>query len=268
MLGAVLGDIAGSIYERHPIKTTDFPLIQDGSTFTDDTVMTFAVAKSLIEADVQGDSALKKALVQNMQALGQTYPNRGYGGYFSQWLRAENPKPYGSFGNGSAMRVSPVGWIASSVEEAAHLAKVTAEVTHDHPEGIKGAQAIAVCIVLARQGADKDTIRQTITDRFGYDVSRGLDAIRPDYQMDATCPGSVPEAITAFLEGRDYEDTIRLAISLGGDSDTLACMAGGIAEAAFGMPAVLREKAYAMLDDNLRRLACAFSAFRFGKLGA
>lgn len=268
MLGAVFGDIVGSVYERHPIKTVDFPLIQEASTFTDDTVMTLAVAKSLIEADGQDEAVLKAALVRNMQTLGQRYPNRGYGGYFNQWIHAGDPEPYGSFGNGSAMRVSPVGWIARSVEEAEQLARLTAEVTHNHPEGIKGAQAIAVCIVLARQGANKAAIRQTVADRFGYDLSKSLDAIRPDYQMDATCPGSVPEAITAFLEGKNYEDTVRLAVSLGGDSDTLGCMAGGIAEAAFGMPAVLREKAYATLDGHLRRLACAFSAFRYGKLGA
>lgn len=268
MLGAVFGDIAGSVYEGHPVKTVDFPLLPDGARFTDDTVMTFAVAKAIIEADAQGEAVLKKAVVCNMQAMGQAYPHRGYGGYFSKWLHAEDPKPYNSLGNGSAMRVSPVGWIARSVEEAEALAKATAEVTHNHPEGIKGAQAIAVCILLARQGADKPTIKRTVESRYGYDLSRSLDAIRPGYAMDATCPGSVPEAIIAFLEGTDYEHVIRLAISLGGDSDTLACMAGGIAEAAFGMPAVLREKAYAMLDGNLRRLASAFSAFRFGKLGA
>lgn len=268
MLGAVFGDIAGSVYEGHPVKTVDFPLLPDGARFTDDTVMTFAVAKAIIEADAQGEAVLKKAVVRNMQAMGQAYPHRGYGGYFNKWLQAEDPKPYNSLGNGSAMRVSPVGWIARSVEEAEALAKATAEVTHNHPEGIKGAQAIAVCILLARQGADKPTIKRTVESRYGYDLSRSLDAIRPGYAMDATCPGSVPEAITAFLEGTDYERVIRLAISLGGDSDTLACMAGGIAEAAFGMPAVLREKAYAMLDGNLRRLASAFSAFRFGKLGA
>lgn len=154
MLGAVFGDIAGSVYEGHPVKTVDFPLLPDGARFTDDTVMTFAVAKAIIEADAQGEAVLKKAVVRNMQAMGQAYPHRGYGGYFNKWLQAEDPKPYNSLGNGSAMRVSPVGWIARSVEEAEALAKATAEVTHNHPEGIKGAQAIAVCILLARQGVN------------------------------------------------------------------------------------------------------------------
>lgn len=227
MLGAIVGDIVGSIYEWNNIKTTEFPLFSDKSHFTDDTVLTLAVAKWLMEdTDHQ-----PKELVRCMQELGRKYPSAGYGGRFRKWLASDSPKPYHSYGNGSGMRVSPVALFAQTLDEALELAKLSAQVTHNHREGIWGAQAIAACIFMHREGKSKNEIRDFISGRFGYNLNRRLDDIRPDYRFDETCFGSVPVAILAFLEAGSFEETIRLAVSMGGDSDTIACMAGSIASA-------------------------------------
>ena len=232
MFGAIIGDIVGSAYEFYSTKDKEFTLFSDYSRFTDDSVMTVAVASALLRHK-ESNVDLHQAMVQEMQYFGRKYPNAGYGGMFRRWLMKRHPEPYNSFGNGSAMRVSPCGLIAGSLEEALELAKASAEVTHNHPEGIKGAQAAAAAVFLAKTGADKEKIRRYICDHF-YDLSKTLDEIRPEYRFDVTCQGSVPEAITAFLESTGYEDTIRNAVSLGGDSDTQAAIAGGIAWAYYG----------------------------------
>lgn len=222
MIGAIAGDIIGSAYEHSPIKTVDFTLFSPLSRFTDDTVMTVAVADSILQKANYAEKYLK---------YGRMYPNAGYGGYFKQWLFSPNPRPYNSFGNGSAMRVSPVGFAFPSIEEVLEEAKRSAEVTHNHPEGIKGAQATAAAVFLARNGESKNTIRKFIETRFRYSLYKKLDEIRPVYRFDVTCQGTVPQAITSFLESESYEDAVRKAVSLGGDSDTLACITGGIAQA-------------------------------------
>jgi ADP-ribosylglycohydrolase len=239
VLGAVLGDIVGSKYEFCGIKTKDFPLLSTGCGFTDDTVMTVAVAAALLS---EGPGDLSQRFIGEMRRLGRAYPDRGYGGRFQQWLSAPEPRAYHSFGNGSAMRVSPCGYAATTLAEAQALARASAAVTHDHPEGIKGAQAVAGCIWLARNGADKGAIREFVVGSF-YPLEADLDQIRPDYVFDESCQGTVPQAIQAFLEGEDFEDALRNAVSLGGDSDTLACITGGLAEAFFGLPVSLARRA-------------------------
>jgi ADP-ribosylglycohydrolase len=225
MLGAMIGDIVGSVYEWHNIKTTDFLFFSQDCKFTDDTVLTAATAKALMT---------EMGYTEAYQSFARRYGGRGYGGNFNKWIMAENPKPYNSWGNGSAMRVSPVGFAFNTVDEVLAEAKRSAEVTHNHPEGIKGAQATALAILLSRQDASKTDIRQEITQRFDYDLDRTLDEIRPGYTFNESCQGTVPEAIIAFLKSDNFEDAIRKAISLGGDSDTLACITGGIAEAFYG----------------------------------
>lgn len=225
MLGAMIGDIVGSVYEWHNIKTEEFVFFKSDCFFTDDTVLTAATAKALMRGI---------SYVEAYQDFARRYPGRGYGGNFSHWIHAENPRPYNSWGNGSAMRVSPVGYAFDSVEEVLAEAERSAAVTHNHSEGIKGAQATALSVLLGRQGATQEEIRQEITDRFDYDLNRTLDEIRPGYRFDVSCQGSVPEAIIAFLESTSFEDAIRKAISIGGDSDTIACITGGIAEAFYG----------------------------------
>ncbi len=225
ILGAIAGDVIGSTYEFCPHRGTDIKLFYTDSCFTDDTVMTVAVAKWLLEG---GD------LVKTMQEYGRKYPNAGYGQRFAFWLVSPNPEPYNSWGNGSAMRVSPVGWAFETLEETLDVAKQTAEVSHNHPEGIKGAQATAACVFLARKGYKKREIREYIERTFGYDLKRSCDKIRPEYRYDESCQGSVPESIICFLESYDFESCIRLAVSLGGDADTMAAIAGGIAEAYYG----------------------------------
>lgn len=225
LLGAIAGDVIGSLFEWNSTKRTDFQLFNPFSRFTDDTVMTVANADWLL---TNGN------LTHIMQAYGKRYPHAGYGGMFGNWLTEENPKPYNSFGNGSAMRVSPVGWAFNTLDETLEAARKSAEVTHNHPEGIKGAQAVAACIYLARTGKSKDEIRQYIETFAGYDLRRTCNQIRPSYSFDVTCQGSVPESIIAFLESSDYESAIRLAVSLGGDADTMGTIAGSIAEAFYG----------------------------------
>ena len=222
MIAAIAGDIIGSVHERADLKHTSFPLFQQNSRFTDDTVMTLAVADCLLH---------RKPYAETMRAYGRKYPDRGYGGMFREWLASDDMGPYQSFGNGSAMRVSPVGWAFRELSDVMEEARCSAVVTHDHPEGVKGAQAIAVAVFLARTGASKDEMRDRIEAMFGYDLHRHIERIRPSYTFDVTCQGSVPEALIAFLDSTDVEHAIRLAISLGGDADTLACMAGAVAQA-------------------------------------
>lgn len=222
MIGAIIGDVIGSVYEFNNHRSKDFPLFQASSDFTDDSVLTFATAKVLLDG---GDYAA------TYQQFARAYPHRGYGGRFSRWIKLDDPKPYDSFGNGSAMRIAPIGFAFADAETTLEEAKRSAEVTHNHPEGIKGAQAVALAIWMARKGEGKAAIRHAIEKQFGYDLSRDCDFIRQVNKFDETCQGSVPEAITCFLESVDFEDCIRLSISIGGDSDTIACIAGGIAQA-------------------------------------
>lgn len=243
MLGAVIGDVIGSVYEAPGLKHTDFPLFDDRCTFTDDTVLTVAVADSILNST---------SCIDNFHRYAKAFPNRGYGGGFWDWAKRGSREPYNSWGNGSAMRVSPVGFAFDRFEDVLQEAKRSAEVTHNHPEGIRGAQATAAAVFLARQGEPKKRIRTTIEKTFGYDLSRTLDDIRPGYGFDVSCQGTVPEAITAFLESTDYENAVRLAISLGGDADTLACITGGIAEAHYGgVPPDIAERGITRLDDRL-----------------
>lgn len=243
MYGAILGDIIGSPYEfDRGSKTKDFQLFSKESEFTDDSVMTIAVADAMMETYGKSDGEIKKALIKSMQDWGRRYPHAGYGGMFRRWLTEKDPKPYNSFGNGSAMRVSSVGWMYGSLKETRHAARLTAEVTHNHPEGIKGAEAVASVIFMGRNGRSKDEIRQYVVWEFGYDLSRTCDEIRPGYHHVETCQETVPEAITAFLEGTDFEDVIRTAVSLGGDCDTLTCIAGSMAEGFYGVPDELKEE--------------------------
>jgi ADP-ribosylglycohydrolase len=224
--------------------------------------MTIAVAEALLDTIGQPDKLIKAELVRSMQRWGRKYPHAGYGGRFRHWLTAQNPKPYGSYGNGSAMRVSAAGWLYGTVEETRHAARLTAEVTHNHPEGIKGAEATASAIFLARTGSSKDKIQAYICHEFGYDLSRTCDEIRPMYHHVESCQETVPEAITAFLEGTDFEDVIRTAVSLGGDCDTLTCIAGGIAEAFYGVPVLYEAECKARLPEDMLEVLVRFDAAR------
>ena len=252
MYGAILGDMIGAPYEfDRGGKTKDFPLFVKESQFTDDTVMTIAVAEALMDSDGKSDDEIRQALVEKMQDWGHRYPDAGYGGRFGMWLRTKDPKPYGSFGNGSAMRVSPAGWLYDTLGETRRMARITADVTHNHPEGIKGAEATASAIFLARAGSGKEEIRDYIIREFDYDLSRTCAQIRPAYHHVESCQETVPEAITAFLEGEDFEDVIRTAVSLGGDCDTLTCIAGSMAEAYYGVPEEMKEECRRRLDDDI-----------------
>jgi ADP-ribosylglycohydrolase len=244
MIGAIAGDIVGSPYEFHPHKSTDFPLFTAESKFTDDTVLTVATAFTLM---TDGDYA------ENYRIFGRLYPLAGYGAGFKQWLESAEPQPYGSWGNGSAMRVSPIGFLLDDEVAVLREAERSAAVTHDHPEGIKGAQATALAIFMARKGADAEQIRREVTTRFGYNLDRSPDEIRPDYQFEVSCQKSVPEALICALEGADWEESVRLAVSLGGDADTMACIAGGVAEALHGpVAADVAARTREILPDHLR----------------
>lgn len=225
MIGAIAGDIIGSVYEQYPIKTKDFPLFHPQCRFTDDTVLTVAIAKAVMD-----DRNYLKAV----REMGRRYPHAGYGGSFFNWLSSPAPKPYNSWGNGSAMRVSALGFAFDTIDSVLLEAKLSAEISHNHPEGVKGAQATALSVYLARVTRDKTQILKEVTDRFGYDLNHTVEEIRPYYGFDISCQGTVPQAIVSFLDSDSYEDAIRNAISLGGDSDTLACITGGIAEAYYG----------------------------------
>lgn len=253
MLGAIAGDVIGSVYEGLPVKTTDFPLFVPASTFTDDTVLTVAVAHAILHGGSYAES---------LKSFGRKYPNAGYGGAFLNWIFSSSNAPYNSWGNGSAMRVSPVGFAFDSTEEVLSEAAKSAEVTHNHPEGIKGAQATALSILLARQGETQATIKEEISRRFGYDLKRTLNEIRPSYRFDISCQGSVPESLIAFFESTDFEDAVRKTISLGGDSDTMAAIAGSVAQAFYrGVPerietivsSILPSEFLAVIDEFNRR---------------
>ena len=263
MYGALLGDMIGAPYEfDRGDKTKEFPLFCKYSHFTDDSVMTIAVAEALLDFRFREDEDIKAGLVESMRKWGKKYPNAGYGRKFYHWLHARHPEPYGSYGNGSAMRVSSAGWLFDTIDETRHMARLTAEVTHNHPEGIKGAEATASAIFLARTGHSKDEIRDYIVREFGYDLSRTCDQIRPGYYHTESCQKTVPEAITAFLEGTDFEDVIRTAVSLGGDCDTLTCIAGSIAEAFYGVPAVLAAECRSRLPEDMLYILGRFDIAR------
>ena len=264
MYGAILGDMIGSPYEFDMgSKTKDFPLFSPASEFTDDTVLTLAVAEAFMDAmensTEYSDEQIKKNLVRSFKSYAARYPDAGYGARFAMWLYISNPAPYNSLGNGSAMRVSSVAWLFHTIEDVRHAARLSAEVTHNHPEGIKGAEATASAIFLARTGHSKTEIRQYIEEQFQYDLSRTCDEIRPDYYHNETCMMTVPEAITAFLEGNSFEDVIRTAVSLGGDCDTLTAIAGSIAEGFYGVPNVLKKECHSRLSDDLRNTLIRFT---------
>jgi ADP-ribosylglycohydrolase len=250
MLGAIAGDIIGSVYEWNNIKSKEFDLFSPEAFFTDDSVLTVALAEEILNKADYG---------QMMKKYYCRYPDAGYGGSFHKWAKGADHKPYNSWGNGSAMRTSPVGYAFENLDDVLRQAEYYAAFTHNHPEGIKGAQATSASIFLARNGASKEEIKSYITRQFKYDLTRTIDEIRPDYDFDVSCQGTVPQAITAFMEAENYEDAIRNAISLGGDSDTLACITGGIAEAFYGkLPKDIAETAMNILDKNLRKIVTRF----------
>ena len=240
MLGAIIGDMAGSIYEFHNHRSKEFPLFNSKCFPTDDSIMTIAVAKAILENDGKAEG-LENKTVEWMQKIGRQYPNCGYGGRFYEWMYARNPHPYNSFGNGAAMRVSACGWAGKTLEEVKALSRAVTIVTHNHPEGVKGAEATACAIFLARTGHSKEEIRSFIEENY-YTLDFTIDEIRPTYEFNETCQRTVPQAIEAFLESTSFEDAIRTAVSVGGDSDTLAAITGSIAEAFYGIPANLREQ--------------------------
>jgi ADP-ribosylglycohydrolase len=242
MLGAIAGDIIGSIYEAAPIKTKDFPLFGRGVRFTDDTVCTVAIADALLSG---GDFA------EFLRAYVRRYPGRGYGGMFARWAHTQGMAAYGSWGNGAAMRVSAVAWLAADETAALATAARTAAVSHDHPDAVAGAQAAVLAAWLARHGAAPGTIRREIAERFGYGLDQSVEQIRAWYVFDISCKGTVPPALVCALEASGYEDAIRNAISLGGDTDTLACITGGIAEALYGLPPEIGGQARSYLDQGL-----------------
>ena len=254
MYGAILGDMIGAPYEfDRGDKTKDFILFNPRKwiRYTDDSVMTLAIAKAIMLVGTDADErTMKAAFVDCMQDFGGRYAQGEYGGSFAGWLKSSNPQPYGSFGNGSAMRVSAVGWMFDTLERTREVARWSAEVTHNHPEGIKGAESVASAIFMARNRCTKDEIKEYIISEFGYDLSRSCDEIRPTYHHVESCQETVPEAITAFLEGEDFEDVIRTAVSLGGDCDTLTCIAGSIAEAFYGVPDSMKAEAVKRLDKE------------------
>lgn len=275
MYGAILGDIIGSPYEfdEQNIKTKDFPLFSPESRFTDDSVMTIAVASAFIKVllcrrddnwmlrDYAEEKVVNDLVTANLKYWGNEYLDAGYGRRFIDWL-AHGDGPYNSYGNGSAMRVSSAGWLFDTLDETIKMAGYSAEVTHNHPEGIKGAKAVAAAIYMARTGASKEEIKEYMESNFWYDLSRTVDEIRPGYHHVETCQGTVPEAITAFLEGEDFEDVIRTAVSLGGDCDTLTCIAGSMAEAFYGVPEELKEECRRRITPDMRNVLDGFDELR------
>ena len=256
MYGAILGDIIGSPFEfDRGDKTKDFELFSKRCEFTDDSVMTVAVAEALIAVGPDASKEeIEEAVITNMQDWGKRYPYAGYGGKFYYWLKEQNPKPYNSYGNGSAMRVSAVGWLYPTLERTREVAVYTAEVTHNHLEGIKGAEATASCIFLARNGVGKEAIKEYVTQELGYNLNRTLDEIRPTYHHVESCQQTVSEAIIAFLESEEFEDAVRNAVSLGGDTDTLAAITGSIAEAYYNVPAFLQAECRSRVSEELLKV--------------
>ena len=254
MFGAILGDMIGSPYEFDMgNKSKEFPLFSKRSTYTDDTVMTIAVADVFLnDSLLMNEDVIHQSLIESMHKYGKLFPNAGYGGRFGMWLFLDGTEPYNSWGNGSAMRVSSVAWLFDDLGIVRLMARLSAEVTHNHPEGIKGAEATASAIFLARTGRSKAEIKRYIENEFGYDLSRTCDEIRPDYHHVESCQETVPEAITAFLEGESFEDVIRTAVSLGGDCDTLTCIAGSIAEGFYGVSEQLKQECLNRLPEELK----------------
>jgi len=250
MIGAITGDIAGSVYEWDNIKTKEFPLFTDRCSFTDDSILTIALADTILTGT---------PYVENLKAFYRCYPDGGYGGSFHRWAQSHNSEPYNSWGNGAAMRISPVGYAFNDLETVLAKAEEYTAITHSHPEGVKGGQSVAAAIFLARSGKTKADIRQYIEEQFGYDLSRHVDEIRPTYSFDVSSQGTVPQAIRAFLDSADFEDAIRTAISLGGDSDTIACITGGIAQAFYrGTPSWIQDRVYSILDERLATITKRF----------
>lgn len=262
MLGAIAGDIIGSIYEFDNAKTRDFPLFPENAFCTDDTVMTVAVAEALIKSYGKGQGDVHRAVVKAMQDWGKRYPDAGYGTRFRQWLREPRPLPYNSWGNGSAMRVSAAGWLYSTLEETVSHARWTAEVTHNHPEGIKGAEAVAAAIYLLRNGKDIAATKRYIRGVYGYDFRKTLAEIRPSYTFNASCQDSVPQAMTAFFESIGFEDCLRNAVYLGGDSDTIGAIAGSLAEAYYGIPEEIQHQTHTYMDQGMLAIYCDFLEMR------
>ena len=263
MYGALLGDIIGSPFEFDMgNKSKKFPLFSKNSTFTDDSVMTIAVGNAFLDAQTNADIEwIRRRLISSMKQYGRKFPYAGYGGMFRRWLKCDDPQPYSSFGNGSAMRVSSAAWLYNDLESVRSMARLSAEVSHNHPEGIKGAEATASAIFLARTGSTKEEIKAYIVDNFGYDLSRTCDEIRPGYHHVETCQETVPEAITAFLEGESFEDVIRTAVSLGGDCDTLTCIAGSVAEGFYGVPEALKQECRRRLPEELCEVLNRFDSW-------
>ena len=262
MLGAVVGDVIGSLYEVNNIKEKDFSLFSNQSRYTDDSVMSCAIAQSCLDyCKNKNIEKFRKNVIKNMRTLGRLHINAGYGGTFIRWILTKNPVPYNSWGNGSAMRVSPVAWVSDSIEECEKLAEVSSSVSHNHPEGIKGAKAIASAVFMANNGFDKEDIKDYIEKKY-YDLNFNLDDIRDEYKFDVSCQGSVPQAIKAFLEGNDFEDVVRCAISIGGDSDTIAAMAASIAEAYYGIPKDIVDITNTYLSADLKQILNEFDYLR------
>ncbi|MBE5826714.1 MAG: ADP-ribosylglycohydrolase family protein [Butyrivibrio sp.] len=265
MYGAILGDMIGAPYEfDQGEKTKDFILFnpQKWIRYTDDTAMTLAIAKGIMNAGAYaGEGIMKAEFVGCMQDIGNRYATGEYGGMFSQWLHDPNPQPYGSYGNGAAMRVSSVGWAFDSLERTTEVARWSAEVSHDHPEGIKGAESVASAVYMARTGTGKEEIRRYIHDTYGYNFNRTLDEIRPTYHHVESCQETVPEAMTAFFEGVDFEDVIRNAVSIGGDCDTVTCIAGAIAEAFYGVPEDMKRECENRLPEEFLNIMADFEQF-------
>ncbi|MCG6136889.1 MAG: ADP-ribosylglycohydrolase family protein [Nostoc sp. LLA-1] len=256
MLGAIAGDIIGSVYEGKNFKTKDFPLFNRECRFTDDTVLTVAVADVILNADQSPDN---NQYIDQLKLYYRRYPYAGYGRNFREWANSNSRQPYNSLGNGAAMRVSPIGYAFNDLDTVLREAQHSAEVTHNHPEGIKGAQATATAIFLARTGHDQAQIKSYIQNTFGYNLELTLEQIRPTYQYDSTCPGSVPQAIIAFLESTSFEDAVRNAVSIGGDSDTVSCIAGSIAQAFYGgVPQAIAESALSHLNEHLHTVTETF----------
>ena len=262
MLGAIIGDVAGSVYELGAEKTKDFMLFSPSCRPTDDSVLTIAVGCACAEADCRNEEEFKSVLVEKIREIALQYPDAGYGRRFYKWLISGEDKPYGGYTNGSAMRVSPCAWALDTLDGVERLARWSAEITHNHPEGIRGAMAVAAAVFLARTGADRDEIRQYIEDNY-YDLNFTVDEIRPGYRFDMTCEGSVPAAIVCALDAEDFEDAVRNAVSLGGDCDTQACIAGAIAEGMFGIPAELEEQVFDYIDETLTDLYLEYSALLY-----
>lgn len=252
VIGAIVGDIVGSIYEFDNIKTKDFPLFTDINVFTDDSILTVATMEALLKGGTSEN------FISSYQRLGNKYPS-SYGVRFGQWLKSKTVQPYDSWGNGSAMRVSPVAWFYDNLVAVENVAKTSASITHNHPEGVKGAQAVSSAIFLARNGKTKNEIKRYVENKYDYMLDFALDDIRPWYDFDESCAGTVPPAIVAFLESLDFEDAVRNAVSLGGDSDTLVAITGSIAEAFYGVPAEICNEAVSYLPDELRKIVKEFS---------